>query len=76
VFEIQSESQSTAELREKMHLYLANGAQIAVLINPDAHTVEVYRSGRSPGIHKDPETVALDPEMPGLVLDLEPIFAR
>jgi Uma2 family endonuclease len=76
VFEIQSENQSTAELREKMHLYLTNGAQVAVLINPDGRTVEVYRSGRSPEIRKDPETVALDPELPGLMLDLEPIFAR
>ena len=75
VFEIRSESQSTAELREKMHLYLANGAQIAVLINADAHTVEVYRSGRGPVILKDPVTVTLDPEPPGLILDLEPIFA-
>lgn len=37
--------------------------------------VEIYRPGRTPEIRKDARTVTLDPELPGLTLDLEPIFA-
>jgi Uma2 family endonuclease len=61
-------------LREKTRAYLTNGAQIAVLIDPSERTVEVYRPGREPEIHRSPERVALDPELPGFMLDLEPIF--
>ncbi len=74
-FEVRSESTTMAELREKARAYLANGAQIAVLIDPVGRTVEVYPPGREPKTHRDPTTVTLDPELPGFVLDLEPIFA-
>jgi Uma2 family endonuclease len=74
VFEIRSENQSTAELREKMDVYLANGAQIAVLIDPEERIVEVFRPGREPQIHHNRATVDLDPELPGFMLDLRPIF--
>jgi Uma2 family endonuclease len=74
-FEIRSESNTVVELRVKVRAYLANGAQIAVLIDPEARTVEVYRPGREPETHRDPMTVTFDPELPGFVLDFEPIFA-
>jgi Uma2 family endonuclease len=62
------------ELQEKMRAYLANGARLAVLIDPYDRSVEVHRSGQDPETYKDPGTVALDPELPGFILDLEPIF--
>jgi Uma2 family endonuclease len=74
VFEIRSESQSPAELRDKMRTYLANGARLAVLIDPEARTVEVSRPGQKTEMHTRPETVGLDPELPGFVLDLRRIF--
>jgi Uma2 family endonuclease len=74
VFEIRSESQTAAELQEKMRLYLGNGAHIAVFIDPLEQTVEVYRPGQPPEIHTNPKIVSLDPELTGLVLDLGPIF--
>ncbi len=74
-FEVRSESSTMAELREKASAYLANGAQIAILIDPYDRTVEVYRPARLPETHRDPKTVALDPVLSGFVLDLEPIFA-
>ncbi len=51
-----------------------NGVRIAVLIDPDARAVEVYRPGEEVEVHRDPERVALDPELPGLVLELGPVF--
>jgi len=74
VFEIRSESQSAAELREKMHVYLANGARVAVLIDPDERMVEIFRPGREPEMHNNPATVALDPELPGFMLELAPLI--
>lgn len=74
VFEVRSQSNTLAELREKMLAYLANGARLAVLIDPDARAVEVYRPGHEPERHEQPARVALDPELPGFVLDLEPVF--
>jgi Uma2 family endonuclease len=55
-------------------VYLANGARISVLIDPYQQTVEIYRHGRPPESHPHPTTVRLDPELPGFVLDLTPIF--
>ncbi len=74
VFEVRSESQSLAELRDKMRAYLANGTRLGVLIDPESRTVEVYRPGREPQIFTDPGTVTLGPELPGFVLDCGPIF--
>jgi Uma2 family endonuclease len=74
-FEIRSESNTVVELRAKVRAYLANGAQIAVLIDPEARTVEVYRPGQEPETHRDPMTVTFDPELPRFVLDFAPIFA-
>jgi Uma2 family endonuclease len=73
-FEIRAKSSRPAELRDKMRAYIANGAQLAVLIDPYERTVEVYRPGREPAIHQGPTAVALDPELPGFVLDLRPVF--
>ena len=74
VFEIRSSSQTPQELREKMRAYLRNGARIGVLVDPYARTVEVYRSGQELERHEDPERVALDPELPGFVLELAAVF--
>ena len=41
VFEVRSVSQAAAELREKMHAYLKNGASVAVFIDPYEQAVEV-----------------------------------
>lgn len=74
VFEVRSKSNTLRELREKMRAYLANGAHLGVLIDPDSRTVEVYRSRQEPVVLADPATVALDPELPGFALELAPIF--
>ncbi len=75
VFEIASPSDRLEDLRAKVLAYLANGARLAVLISPQSRTVEVCRPGRDPEIHTTPQNVALDPELPGFVQDLGPIFA-
>ncbi len=74
VFEIRSASQVPPELQEKMQAYLRNGARIGILIDPYTRTVEVYRPLQEPERHENPDRVALDPELPGFVLELGPVF--
>lgn len=73
-FEVRSKTNPLAELGEKMRAYLANGARVAVLIDPYPQTVEVYRPGREVEREK-PVRVALDPELPHFALDLGPLFS-
>jgi len=72
-FEIRSESHTVTELRDKVRAYLANGTRL-VLMAPENRTVEVYRPGQEAQEFIDPEIVALDPELPGFVLELAAIF--
>lgn len=76
VFEIRSRFQSLAELREKMNAYLANGASLAVLIDPPSRGVEVYRPGGQVERRENPPAVSLDPELPGFILELAAIFGE
>ncbi|MGH2453028.1 MAG: Uma2 family endonuclease [bacterium] len=74
VFEIRSHSDSLSDLREKMRMYLANGAQLGVLIDPQSRMVDVYEAGREPRVQEQAESMPLAPVLPGFVLDLKPIF--
>jgi Uma2 family endonuclease len=74
VFEIASESDSAASLREKMLSYIANGVRLAVLIDPGRRAVEVYASGQAPRVTTPALSVSCDPVLPGFTLDLAPIF--
>ena len=74
VFEVRSPSQTLQELREKMRVYLRNGARIGVLVDPYERTVEIYRPSQEPKRHENPERVALDPELPGFEMELGPVF--
>jgi Uma2 family endonuclease len=40
-----------------MHQWIANGAQLAWLIDPQRKVVEIYRPGEEPEIHEHPTSV-------------------
>src|SRR6266550_133413 len=44
IVEIKSSSDRIRELEEKIAVFLSQGVQVGILINPDTHTVSVYRS--------------------------------
>ena len=84
VFEITSPSDRIDDLHAKMQAYLANGARIAVLVDPENRVVFTYRTRmirHQPGHemietpYEKHTTVSLDPELPGFVLDLTPLFS-
>lgn len=74
VFEIRSESDRLTEVQAKVAAYLTNGVRLAVIIDPPARTVEVYRAAGETQILRDARTISLDPQLPGCVLDPRPFF--
>jgi Uma2 family endonuclease len=72
VIELRSPSDSLTELKEKMQQWIANGAQVAWLIDPENQTVIVYRPGQQPDIHNHPTSV----QGTGIVAGFELVMAR
>ena len=66
--------QDLKRLQAKMDEYMANGCQLGWLIDPDQRQVHVYRPGQPVQVLDNPQTLAGDPELPGFVLDLEPVW--
>ncbi len=73
VFEIASKSDALTRLRDKMRAYLANGARLAVLIDPERGAVEVSRPDRDVEVFESSTPLPLSPVLPGFVLDPGPI---
>ena len=74
VIELRSQSDRLPALRDKMNEYLANGAQLGWLIDPDTRTIEVYRPGLAPEILTNPAAVAGEGPIQGFLLDLPPVW--
>ncbi len=74
VIELRSESDRLSHLRDKMQEYAENGVRLGWLIDPDERRVEVYRPGREVENLENPATVSGDPELPGFILDLAPVW--
>ncbi|MGH8247922.1 MAG: Uma2 family endonuclease, partial [Gammaproteobacteria bacterium] len=75
VFEILSVTDALSNLRRKMRSYLANGARLAVLIDPQRRQVEIYAPGREPQILDSSQSASFDPVLPGFILNLGRIFS-
>jgi Uma2 family endonuclease len=74
VIELKSKSDRINTLRDKMREYIANGAQLGWLINPENRAVEVYRSTREPEIITGITAVEGEGPVVGFVLDLSRIW--
>ena len=74
VVEVLSPSDSLKQTKNKMDEYIANGAKLGWLIDPDKKQVHVYRPGQPVQILDNPQSLAGDPELPGFVLDLDPVW--
>ena len=69
VIELRSASDSLAEVRGKMEEYMASGARLGLLVDPQNRRVHVYRTGQPVAILEEPAAVSADPVLPGFVLD-------
>ena len=70
VIEIKSESDRLRTLRAKLREYIANGAQIGWLMDPEKRTVEVYRADGSLSTLTDILKIAGEGPVAGFGLDL------
>jgi Uma2 family endonuclease len=74
LIEVRSPSDVLKKLQEKMDEYMANGCELGWLIDPDSKRVHVYRPAQPVQVLNNPQTVSGAPELPGFVLDLEPVW--
>lgn len=70
VIELRSPSDELAALQAKMEEYLACGAELGWLIDPQAKRVWIYRAGVTAECLQSPGTLSGAPLLPGFVLDL------
>ena len=75
VLEVRSRSQSVADQQRKMQGWAAAGVKLGLLIDPESKTAWLYRPDGSVAEHAQPATLSMEPEMPGLTLDLAEIWA-
>ncbi|WP_263411614.1 Uma2 family endonuclease [Terriglobus tenax] len=68
VVEILSASDSRQLLETKMHVWMANGAKLAWMIDPYGATLRIYRAGREMELLERPDSVEADEVVPGFRL--------
>ena len=74
VFEVRSRTDSPGELDAKLRAYVANGARLAILIDPESHTVLLYRPDSEPERHHPAASLSCGPELDDFVLDLARVW--
>jgi Uma2 family endonuclease len=75
VIELRSESDRLPDLRAKMNDWIANGAELAWLIDPDRRAVEIYRPTRQPEIQEGHTTAYGEGPVAGFILELARIWS-
>jgi Uma2 family endonuclease len=74
VIELRSHFDRLPALRAKMREYIANGAQLGWMIDPEARTVEVYRPDREPELLTGVDSVSGEGPVAGFVLNLTRVW--
>lgn len=74
VIETRSPNDSLRVQREKVQAWADHGTLLALLVDPHNRTVYRCRPRREAEILRRPAAVSCEPEMPGLLLDFEPLW--
>ncbi len=74
LIELRSSSDRLSVAQRKMREWIANGARLAWLLDPDTRRVYVYQHGTPVQQLDNPDSVSGDPVLPGFVLDLREIW--
>lgn len=75
VIELRSPSDNLADLQAKMEMWIANGAEVAWLIDPLEKAVTIYRPGEQPELLAQPTSVQGTGPIAGFELVLSRIWA-
>lgn len=76
VVEVKSSTDSVKRQKAKVERFMELGAQVGIMIDPDKHTVTIYRPGAEPIILGDGDTLTIPQLLPGWeiqVTDLWPL---
>jgi len=76
VIELKSSSDRLPKLKAKMREYMANGAQLGWLINPEKRTVIIYRPNVEPETRIGIDSIEGEGPVEGFKLDLRSIWER
>lgn len=74
ILELKSPSDSLVTLQNKMSEYMNNGVRLGWLINPRNKQIEIYQQGKTKEALDNPNTIANDDVLPGLVIELDTIW--
>jgi Uma2 family endonuclease len=74
VIELQSSTDRPRMLKDKMREWLANGAQLGWLLDPETHSVEVYRPLTEPETLTNIDSISGEGPVAGFVLDLSAVW--
>ncbi len=74
VVEIRSPSDNLKPLKDKMEVYINQGARLGWLIDRDRRKVYVYRPGCLEECLDNPATLSGDPVLPGFILDMSEVW--
>jgi Uma2 family endonuclease len=72
--ELMSPTDSLAETQAKMQEYLENGMRLGWLIDRKRQQIHIYRPGQDVSVIDAPPRISGDPELPGFLLDLKPVW--
>lgn len=75
VLELRSETDNLFDLKTKMEKWIANGAQLAWLVDPKSRSVHVYEAGKKPRIETG-DTVSGAGPVEGFILDLNEVLSN
>ncbi|HEY3742632.1 MAG TPA: Uma2 family endonuclease [Bryobacteraceae bacterium] len=74
IIELKSKTDRLRVLREKMNEWIANGAQLAWLIDPETKTVEIFRPGRDVEVVTGADSVKGEGPVEGFTLELRSVW--
>ncbi len=74
VIELKSKTDRISILRAKMLEWVANGAQLAWLIDPDSETVEIFRPAQDPELLTKPTSLSGEGPVAGFRLKLDRVW--
>ena len=74
VIEVRSSSDRLSQQQRKMEEWIAYGARLGWLVDPEQSRIYVYRPDAEPEVLERPDTISGEPELPGLEVDCADIW--
>ena len=74
VIEVRSPSDRLPQQQRKMEEWIAYGARLGWLVDPEESRIYIYRPDAEPEILERPDTISGEPELPGLEVDCADIW--